>query len=158
MNLSQQVAKHFKELYFGGNWTCVSMKETLGGVTLKEATTKVSSLNTIAVLVFHMNYYVDAITQVLQGNPLEAHDKYSFELPPLQSEEEWQHMLAKTFTNAETLAGLIEQLPEERLWEIFRNDKYGIYYRNLHGLIEHSHYHLGQISLLKKMIREQVPA
>ncbi|HAI83731.1 MAG TPA: DUF1572 domain-containing protein, partial [Chitinophagaceae bacterium] len=29
----------------------------------------------------------------------------------------------------------------------------GTYYRNILGLIEHTHYHLGQIALIKKIIR-----
>jgi len=31
-------------------------------------------------------------------------------------------------------------------------EKYGNYYRNFHGIIEHCHYHLGQIVLIKKML------
>jgi hypothetical protein len=34
----------------------------------------------------------------------------------------------------------------------FSQKKYGTYYRNLMGVIEHSHYHLGQISLIRKML------
>ncbi len=44
----------------------------------------------------------------------------------------------------------IEQLPESKLWETFSDEKYGNYYRNIHGIIEHIHYHLGQIVLIKK--------
>ncbi len=61
-------------------------------------------------------------------------------------------MLDKTWTDAETFATLIEQLPEDKLWENFSDKKYGIYYRNLHGIIEHIHYHLGQIVLIKKIL------
>jgi len=50
------------------------------------------------------------------------------------------------------LADLTEALPESRLQETFADEKYGNYYRNLHGLIEHTHYHLGQIVLIKKLL------
>ena len=33
-------------------------------------------------------------------------------------------------------------------------EKYGNYFRNLTGIIEHLHYHLGQIVLIKKLIAE----
>jgi hypothetical protein len=112
----------------------------------------VYSFNTIAALVFHMNYYVSAITKVLQGNPLNASDKYSFDLPPINSKEDWDQLVNKTFADAETFATLVEQLPENQLWETFVDEKYGNYYRNLHGVIEHIHYHLGQIVLIKKII------
>jgi hypothetical protein len=35
------------------------------------------------------------------------------------------------------------------------NAKYGNYYRNLHGIIEHTHYHLGQIVLIKKLLKRR---
>jgi hypothetical protein len=60
--------------------------------------------------------------------------------------------LDKTWKDAETFAGLIERLPESRLGETFADEKYGNYYRNIQGVIEHTHYHLGQIVLLKKLL------
>jgi len=124
----------------------------LAGVTWQQATTQVYSFNTIATLVYHTNYYVSAVLKVLQGEPLDAHDKYSFDLPPIQSREDWETLLNKTWADAENFAVLVEQLPESRLWEDFLGKKYGNYYRNLHGIIEHTHYHLGQIVLIKKIL------
>jgi hypothetical protein len=154
MNLTAQIAKHFRDVHYGGNWTSVNLKETLANVTWQQATTKIYSLNTIAVLVFHINYYVSAITMVLKGEPLTAHDRYSFDLPPIQSQEDWENLLNKTWNDTENFAKLIEQLPESKLAEIFSDEKYGTYYRNLHGIIEHTHYHLGQIVLIKKILLE----
>jgi len=152
MNLSAQIAKHFKDVHFGGNWTSVNLKQTLADVTWRQATTKIYSLNTIATLVFHINYYVSAVLKVLQGGPLDAHDKYSFDLPPIQNQENWEKLLNKMWTEAEDFAILVEQLPEGKLGETFFEEKYGNYYRNLHGIIEHTHYHLGQIVLIKKIL------
>jgi hypothetical protein len=58
----------------------------------------------------------------------------------------------KIFADAEQLATLIEQFPENKLRENFLDGKYGTNYRNLVGVTEHIHYHLGQIVLIKKMI------
>jgi hypothetical protein len=152
MNLTAQIAKHFREIHFGGNWTSVNLKDNLAGVTWQQATTQVYSFNTIAALVFHMNYFVSAALKVLQGNELDAHDKFSFDLPPIRSQEDWQDLLDKTFTDAEKFASLVEQLPKGKLWEDFTDKKYGNYYNNIHGIIEHNHYHLGQIVLIKKIL------
>jgi len=152
MNLATQIAKHLRDVHFGGNWTAVNLKDSLAGVDWQQATTKVHSFNTIAVLVYHMNYYIGVVMKVLQGEPLNASDKYSFDLPPIQSQEDWEKLLDKTWTEAENFALLVEQLPESRLWEDFSENKYGNYYRNLHGIIEHVHYHLGQIVLIKKLL------
>jgi Protein of unknown function (DUF1572) len=152
MNTPSQIAKHFREVHFGGNWSSVNLKESLEGINWQQATTKVYSFNTIAILVYHMNYYVSAVTKVLQGGPLDAKDKYSFDCPAIQSQDDWEKMLDKTWVDAEIFANLIEQLPENKLGETFTDEKYGSYYRNLHGIIEHMHYHLGQIVLIKKIL------
>lgn len=152
MNLTAQIAKHLRDVHFGGNWTSSNLKDNLADVTWQQATTQVYSFNTIATLVYHTNYYVDAVLKVLQGGSLDAKDKYSFDHPPIQSQEEWEKMLDKVWADAEKFAGLIEQLPENKLWEDFTDKKYGNYYRNLQGIIEHLHYHLGQIVLIKKII------
>jgi hypothetical protein len=154
MKLSSQIAKHFREVHFGGNWTVSNLKDTLAGVTWQQATTKVQSLNTIAALVFHINYFVAVQLKVLQGGPLEGNDKFSYDVPPINSEEDWQKLKDKALSEAEQLATLIEQLPDSKWEEDFVDPKYGSYYRNLHGVIEHTHYHLGQIALLKKMLSQ----
>jgi len=154
MNLTAQIAKHFRDVHFGGNWTSVNLKDSLANLTWQQATTQVYSCNTIAKLVFHMNYYVSAVSKVLEGEPLKAHDKYSFDLSPIQSQEDWEKLLDKTWADAEKFANLIEQLPESKLGETFSDEKYGTYYRNLHGIIEHIHYHLGQIVLIKKILHQ----
>ena len=155
MNLSQQTAKHFRDVHFGGNWTSVNLKDTLADVSWQQAITQVHSFNTIAVLVYHMNYYVGAVLKVLQGEPLTASDTFSFDLSPIHSEADWNNLLNKTWTDAENFASLLELLPESRFGEIFTDEKYGTYYRNMHGIIEHIHYHLGQIVIIKKIIKQE---
>lgn len=154
MNLPAHIAKHLRDVYNGGNWTTSSLKQHLTDVTWQEATTKVSSFNTIATLVYHMGYYVSAVLKVLQGGPLDAKDIYSFDHPPIHSQEDWQQLLDKTWAEGELFASLIEQLPEAIMWEDFSDNKYGTYYRNLSGIIEHTHYHLGQVVLIKKLLRQ----
>ncbi len=154
MKIAAQLAKHLRDVHFGGNWTVSNLKEKTEGLTWQQATTQVHSFNTIAVLVFHSGYYLGAVTKVLRGGPLDAKDKYSFSHPPIQSQDDWQAMLDKVWTEAEELAALIEQLPDSQLEEPFLDGKYGTYYRNFAGIIEHTHYHLGQIALIRKLILE----
>ena len=155
MSLSNEIAKHFRDVHFGGNWTSVNLRDQLSSLTWQQATQKVYDLNTIAVLVFHMNYYVAAVSRVLEGEALNARDRYSFELPPILSQEDWKNLVDKTWADAERFAGLVEQFPEVRLWEDFSENKYGNYYRNIVGIIEHVHYHLGQIVLIKKILLQK---
>jgi uncharacterized damage-inducible protein DinB len=155
MNTTKQLAKHFRDVHFGGNWTFVNLKDTLADISWLEATTKYQDFNTIATLLFHINYYVNPVLKVLQGEPLIASDKYSFDCPAITSQEEWENFAQKSMDEAELFAQEIEKLDELKLFEFFSEEKYGNYFRNLLGIIEHTHYHLGQISLIKKLIRQK---
>lgn len=154
MKFTTQIAKHLRGVYFGGNWTAVNLKDKLSGVTWQQATTPVGSLHPIATLVFHMNYFLSATINVLKGGPLNAKEKFSFDCPPILSVEDWDNFLNKTWAVVEELASLIEGLPDEQLSEDFVDEKYGTYYRCLQGPIEHCHYHLGQIAVIKAMLQK----
>jgi len=155
MSLSQHLAKHLRDVHVGGNWTSVNLKDTLADVSWQQATTKVQSFNTIATLVNHINYYVAAVSKVLEGEALNAKDALSFSHLPIEGPEDWQKLVDKLFADAEHFAELIVQIPEARLWQDFTDAKYGSYYRNIQGIIEHTHYHLGQIVIIKKMLDTQ---
>ncbi|WP_316743158.1 DUF1572 domain-containing protein [Pedobacter antarcticus] len=152
MHLTEDLAKHLRDVHFGGNWTTSNLKDNLKNVTWQQATTKFRSFNTIAALVFHINYYINAVQKVLAGEALQASDKYSFDVPPVNSEQDWNTLLEKTWADAENFALLIEKLPDSILSENFTAEKYGSYYRNIQGIIEHTHYHLGQIAILKQLL------
>jgi len=77
MNLPHHLSKHFIEVHNGGNWAGSNSKDRIADITLEEANTKVYSCNTIASLIFHVNYYDAAVTQVLRGGQLDASDKLS---------------------------------------------------------------------------------
>lgn len=72
MKLTEQIGKHMRAVHFGGNWTAVNLKELLSDVTWQPATESVGSFHTIAAIVYHMNYFVSATLQVLEGRPLDA--------------------------------------------------------------------------------------
>lgn len=152
MPLSAQLARHFREVQLNGTWVATNLKAQLSDVTWQQATTKIGSLNTIAALAFHINYYVAGIAQVLEGGSLDIRDRYSFDMPPIESQEDWENLLSKLWSDAERFAKLVERLSEEKLWSDFADEKYGSYYRNIQAMIEHSYYHLGQIVLLKKLL------
>lgn len=154
MTLTQQTAKHLRDVHFGGNWTTTNFKDVLSDVTWREAITQVDDLNSIATLTYHTTYYVTALLDVLEGKPLKAKDELSFLCPKMTSELDWKSIQNLAWENAEKAASLIEQFTEEQLEVDFSEEKYGSFYRNIHGIIEHLHYHLGQIVILKQLIRK----
>jgi len=152
--LNQQIAKLLRDAYFGGNWTGSNYRDQLRDVSWIQATTVVNSFHTLAELVFHANYYVDATIKFFREGVLEASDSVSFEMPKIESKEDWDSLMEKCFADAEALASIIEEMPETQLWETFAEERYGTYHRCLHGPIEHSYYHLGQIAMIKSMISD----
>jgi uncharacterized damage-inducible protein DinB len=152
MTITPQIAKQLREVHFGGNWTASCLKEHLADVTWQQATTKMEDYNTIVTLVYHMHYYVSVVLKVLQGEPLNAKDAYSFNHPLIENQQDWEQLLQQVWNEVEALATQIEQLPDSILTETFADPKYGNYYRNLTGVIENMHYHLGQIVIIKKML------
>ncbi|MCD0454243.1 DUF1572 domain-containing protein [Chryseobacterium sp. LC2016-27] len=153
MSTTSQLAKRFREVLLDGKWIAnTNFKEQLSDVVWEQAITKIDSLNTIAMLTFHIHYYIAGLVNVFDGGDLEIKDKFSFDLPPIESQEQWENLLNKLWQDSEKFATLLEQMPDSKLDEVFVDEKYGTYLRNIDGMIEHSYYHLGQITLIKKLI------
>lgn len=155
MSRSSAIASRVREVLLNGRWIAnTNYKDQLSGLTWVQATKKVGNLNTIAALTFHVNYYLAGLLHVFNGGKLEISDKYSFNMPPIQSDSGWHNLVSNFLGNAEKFAGQIEQMPDSMLDLPFAEEKYGSYLRNIEAIIEHSYYHLGQISLLKKLTAE----
>jgi uncharacterized damage-inducible protein DinB len=153
METSVQLANRFREVILNGKWIAnTNYNDLLSNVSWQQATHQIGSLNTIAVLTYHINYYIEGILNVFEGGALEIRDKYSFDLPPLETSEAWDELRSRLINNAEQFAQHVEQLSEEALAASFVKKEYGSYRRNIEGVIEHSYYHLGQVSLIFKMI------
>lgn len=151
-----QLSKRFREVLLDGLWIAnTNFKDQLSDVTWEQAVKKIDSLNTIAMLTFHIDYYIAGIVNVLEGGDLEIKDKFSFDLPSIDSQEQWEGLLHKLWMDSEKFATLLEQMPDTKLDEIFVDEKYGTYQRNIDGMIEHCYYHLGQITLIKKLLKNQ---
>ena len=156
MTATQQLASRFREVILNGLWIAnTNLKAQLDDLPWEVATQKVGTLNTIAVLTFHLHYYIAGILQVLRGGSLDIRDQYSFDMPSILDQEDWENRLNTLWQDAEQFALLVEQMPEARLSESFFDPKYGDYQRNLDGMIEHCYYHLGQVVLIRKMLVEK---
>ena len=86
---------------------------------------------------------------------LEIRDKFSFDISQINSEADWNKLVTDFLDNSEKFANKIEKMNDRIFDQPFIDEKYGNYLRNIEGVIEHSYYHLGQISLIKKMITQK---
>lgn len=149
------IANRIREVLLNGTWIAnTNFKDQLDKISWQEAIQKVETLNSIAALTFHINYYLAGLIEAFEKGTLNISDKYSFDAPPINSEKDWIDLKENFLKNAEEFAKRIEQMPDETLEEPFIDPKYGNYERNLEAMIEHSYYHLGQISLIRKLMRK----
>lgn len=145
------ISKHLRELYFGKNWTAASFPTVMKGINWQLAIKERQGFNSIATLVHHMNYYVITAINVINGGTVVPPDKDSFINPEIQNEEDWEKLKTTTLDTVNHLLKLLSGLDDDILHKTFVAERYGSYYRNIQGMIEHSHYHLGQIMILKKL-------
>lgn len=127
--------------------------QVLTSISWEDANKEINSLNTILALTFHIGYYITGVLEIFNDRPLEIRDKYSYDHPKIKSTTEWKTLCETILNNAEILAKYIETLPEGTIWSDFVDPKYGNDYSNISGIIEHIHYHLGQIVLIKKLLK-----
>jgi uncharacterized damage-inducible protein DinB len=153
MKITESIAQHLMEVFEGGNWTDVNMNAALRDINYREATavTK-ASYNTIAALVYHISFYNEIVLKRLQGISPVIGNANGFDLPPIKNEHDWTKLKEKCFQSARDLAAAVLKFPEERLFELTVTG-HSTNYKTLHGVAEHAHYHLGQIVLLKKLIK-----
>ena len=153
MKITELIAQHITEVYDGGNWTDVNIKDTLADVGYQEATTATAaSYNTIAALVHHISFYNDVVMQRLSGNDPVISEFNGFDMAAIRNEDDWIKLKERNKQSAQQLASAVREFPEEKIFELTVTG-HSTQYKMLHGITEHAHYHLGQIVLLKKLIR-----
>ncbi|WP_421810630.1 DUF1572 domain-containing protein [Flagellimonas sp.] len=156
MTRSEFMATRLREVLLSGHWIAhTNIKEQIESISWQQANQRIQSLNTIALLTYHLNYYLGGILNVFEGGKLEIRDTYSFDMPAMTSETDWRNLVGEFLVNSEKFAMHVEKMEDALLDTPFVDEKYGTYLRNIEGVIEHSYYHLGQISLIKKLILER---
>lgn len=154
MSIAKELSQHFKNIYFGGNWTVTHYKAVLEDLTWQEATTKLAGQNSILTLVYHTHYFNAEGIKMLQLALFEAKDELSFQPPEIKSAKAWQNFLEHVYKTAEALANEVGKLNDEQLLKPLAPQFKKSTFYNLNGILEHLHYHLGQIVILKKLIRQ----
>lgn len=154
MTTFEGIALHLRQVYFEKNWTASSLKPALDAVPFAYIHAAPQGLNSIARLAYHISYYISIASERLNGGPYDMLDAISFDHPPLETEEAWTAFREDLYAQAESFAQQVEVLDDSLLHTDFEAPRYGSYWRNLMGIVEHTHYHLGQIVLVHKILRE----
>lgn len=152
MNRNKALADRLQEVLLDGKWIAnTNYKAQLTGVNWLQATQKINELNSIAALTYHINYYLSGLISAFENGRLDIHDKFSFNLPPIQSQLQWEHLVTDFLNNAEQFITLVRNIDDATFDQPFIDEKYGTVLRNIEGVIEHCYYHLGQVVLVNKL-------
>lgn len=154
--LSKQLTNRLDEVFLNGKWVLgTNFREQISNLNWEDANKRISNLNSIADLTFHIHYYIAGVTKVLEGHPLEIKDKYSFDAPSITSKQDWDNLVNRFCKDAEKFINLVEIQSNEKLFQDFADPQYGDYHRNIDAMIEHTYYHLGQVILIKKLLKNK---
>ena len=152
MKISELISQHLQEVYEGDNWTGVSIHDTIKDVTWQQAQQQTAaSKNTVAALLHHLYYWNGVMMQRLNGANPSIPEANGFDVPEFNNENDWKELIEKTHQSFIQLAHEINNFPEEKLFEISPAGR-SSYYKNFQGIVEHAHYHLGQIVIVKKLV------
>ncbi|HJQ71243.1 MAG TPA: DinB family protein [Blastocatellia bacterium] len=153
MSEVRKIRSQIRRAFEGEAWHGPSVKELLANVTAEQAAAHpIAGAHSIWELALHIGAWEDIARLRIQGGgqntPTTEED-----WPPVAetSEQAWRATLEELERGNRALREAVEQLDPARLEEIIPVHNYSIYFL-LHGVVQHSLYHAGQIALLKKAL------
>lgn len=153
MKITSLIAQHLIDVHEGNNWTDVSIADTLKDVTAEEAAVITqASPNTIASLLHHITFWNRLMIKRMQGIDIYVDEKNGYDAPSIKTEADWQQLQVDNNLSAHELAAAIAGFDENLLPESLVLGGSSAY-KNLQGTVEHVHYHLGQMVIIKKLIK-----
>ena len=154
MNETHRINIQLKSAHHGGAWHGPALNELLAGVTAAQAAQHpVEDAHSIWELVNHIAAWEAIVTQRLRGEEVSnVPDEINF--PPVAetSESAWQATLQQTAKINQALRDALQAAGDERLNEAAPGKQHTLYFE-VHGALQHTLYHAGQITLLKKLVR-----
>lgn len=152
METVSTLTNRLKEVLIDGQWVSgTNFKKEIENMSWQNAITPVANLNSVAAIVWHIEYYLNGVTCVLEGGTLDIKDKFSFDTPNFKSQTDWENLKVSFYKSCNYYIRLVTTLSKDQLNATFVDEKYGDYHRNVNTMIEHCYYHLGQIVLIKKL-------
>jgi uncharacterized damage-inducible protein DinB len=145
-----RIADQLRRAFDGDAWHGPALMELLADVdATKAAARPIRDAHSIWELVLHIEVWDRAAIVRLQGKQTQPEGDLNF--PPVMNptEEAWRKTVAEVKRTHDALVEAVEALPDPRLLDPVPGKPYD-FYHNLHGVVQHDLYHVGQIALLKK--------
>lgn len=143
-----RIADQLRRVYQGKAWLGPSLTEILSGVTPEQAARRpIENAHTIWDLILHITAWIRIGRERLTAT--KTRDVTEDENWPRMAGT-WQDALATLAREERQLEQAIQSFPDERLNEPAPAAEPQSFYELLHGVVQHTAYHGGQIILLKK--------
>jgi uncharacterized damage-inducible protein DinB len=146
----QQLIFQLENTFGGRPWYGNPLMETLENISPETATTLLED-RSILRLARHMLAWRTFVLHKLQGGEVYDIELGSEQDWPSDDRLSWPETLQALRDNQTQLLETLRRFPEEKLLERVPKREYR-YAAMLEGLVQHDVYHLGQISLLKKLV------
>ena len=92
------------------------------------------------------------MVQRIGGNEVVIDEYNGFALPHLQTEDDWLQLKIDNNLSSHELAAAMVHFDDAKLEEPLVKGGSSAY-KNMQGAVEHVHYHLGQMMILKKLVK-----
>jgi uncharacterized damage-inducible protein DinB len=156
MSEVDRIRNQFERAFDGEAWHGPSVLSLLNGVTAEQAAAHpIPGAHSIWELTLHIAAWEDACRRRLEGDPAQLADDENF--PPITdtSEPAWSAAKRKLIDVHQRLLDTIKTADDSRLDQPIMDSAeipFSSAYVTLHGGVQHSLYHAGQIAILKKAI------
>ena len=155
MNELDRIVDQLQRTHNGDAWHGDPLMKILDGVTVEVAARKLPGSHSIWELLAH-------ITVWQQESARRLRDRNYRNLPPEQdrpaitdtSQQAWTEAIEAVEAAHQQLTGIIRNFDPSLLDQVIPGSPNQSYYVVLHGIIQHTLYHAGQIALLKKQQNE----
>lgn len=150
-----RIADQLRRAIFGDAWHGPSLYEILEHVTAEQAAARpLPNAHTIWELVLHIETWMaQPLATITTGVPMRDVVGLAKEIdwPAVGKTDAaaWQEAKETVFNTAGELIGAIEIFRDQRLSDTVPGRDHSFYFL-LHGVVQHTLYHAGQIAILKK--------
>ena len=152
MKETQRIINQFEYLYNGEPWIGVNIVDTLANITSEQAANKIGvDRNSIWEITNHIISWRLNVLQRVKGKTMVSPGNNYFEPVTHQSAAAWKNTLKQLKISQQEWIDFLKTFSENDFEKIYPKNAM-TYYENIHGIIQHDAYHLGQITLLSKLI------
>lgn len=155
MRETERIADQLNRAFVGDAWHGPAVMEILEGVTAEEAGARqFADAHSIWELALHIEAWTRACRRRLQGEHAQLSDAEDWPAVTGSDEGAWRQTQESIKQAHEELAAAIKELEDSQLEQPIVEGMSSVYV-TLHGVIQHSLYHAGQIAILKKASSER---